>query len=179
MLSVVIICLAVLCSVLRCIPRRGKWAAGVAVATGVICLCGIPLVGIAWHRAQEIAVSALPEAEWAYDMLRGWFSLAGGFTAIVGICLLIASLIRHKMVWMRTLIAPCAVIALQIGGAGYAVLCENAVLDLSGIVTLFGAGCGAWLLCGTAADAIRYAISGQPSLSVKKTAPPSRRRKRR
>ena len=107
--------------------------------------------------------------------------MAGGFTAVVGGLLLIAALIRHKMVWMRTLIAPCAVILLQIGGGAYALLCENASVDLSGIVTMFAAGCGGLLLCGMAVDGIRYALCAQPVLWVSKPAPvkgvPHRRRK--
>ena len=96
---------------------------------------------------------------------------------------MIAAVIRHKMVWMRTLIGPIAVILLQIGGAGYAVLCANTAVDLSGIITAFAAGCGALLLCGIAADGVRYAVTGQPVLWVRKPEPikpvPHRHRKKR
>lgn len=181
MLSFLIIVLSVVLCILRCLPLTGKRPTLVAVATCLVCLGGIPPLGIALYRAERIALSGLTEAEWAYDMLEGWFSLAGGFTAVVGGLLLIAALIRHKMVWMRTLIAPCAVILLQIGGGAYALLCENASVDLSGIVTMFAAGCGGLLLCGMAVDGIRYALCAQPVLWVSKPAPvkgvPHRRRK--
>ena len=181
MLSFLILVLAIVLCILRCLPLTGKRPTVVAVAACLVCLGGIPPLGIAWYRAERIALSGLAEAEWAYDMLEGWFSLAGGFTAVVGGLLLIAALIRHKMVWMRTLIAPCAVILLQIGGGAYALLCENASLDLSGIVTMFAAGCGGLLLCGIAVDGIRYALCAQPVLWVSKPAPvkttPHRRRK--
>lgn len=181
MLSFLIIVLSVVLCILRCLPLTGKRPTLVAVATCLVCLGGIPPLGIALYRAERIALSGLTEAEWAYDMLEGWFSLAGGFTAVVGGLLLIAALIRHKMVWMRTLIAPCAVILLQIGGGAYALLCENASVNLSGIVTMFAAGCGGLLLCGMAVDGIRYALCAQPVLWVSKPAPvkgvPHRRRK--
>ena len=184
MLSFLIILLAVMLFVFRCLPLTGKRSTAAAVAACLICLGGIPPLGIALYRAERIALSGLPEAEWAYDMLQGWFSLSGGFTALVGILLLIAALIRHKMALMRTLIAPCAVILLQIGGGAYGVLCENASVNLSGIVTMFAAGCGGLLLCGVAVDGIRYALSGQPLLwkeraEPPKTAPKRRRKKRR
>lgn len=182
MLSFLIIILSVVLCILRCLPLTGKRAVVTAVGTCAVCVGGIPLLWIALHRAEQVAASALPEAEWAYDMLGGWFSLAVGFTALVGIPLLIAALIRHKMVWMRTLIAPCAVILLQLGGGGYTLLCQNASIDLSGGVTMFAAGCGALLLCGIAVDGIRYAHSGQPLLWARKPEPvksaPHRRRKK-
>ena len=181
MLSFLIITVSVVLCVLRCLPLTGKRAVAAAWAACLACVGGIPPVVMALAWAKRVAESALPEAEWAYDMLGGWFSLAGGFTALVGIPLLIAALIRHKMVWMRTLIGPVAVILLQIGGAGYAVLCANTAVDLSGILTAFAAGCGALLLCGIAADGVRYAVSGHPALWVRKTEPvkpePHRRRK--
>lgn len=183
MLSLLIIVLSVVLCILRCLPLTGKRSVLTAIAAALVCLGGLPPLGIALYRAEQIAASTLPEAEWAYDMLGGWFSLAGGFTAVVGISLLIAALIRHKMVWMRTLIAPCAVILMQIGGGAYAVLCESASLDLSGIVTMFAAGCGGLLLCGIAVDGIRYAFCGQPVLWVRKPEPakavPHRRRRKR
>ncbi len=181
MLSFLIIVLSVVLCILRCLPLTGKRPTLVAVTTCLVCLGGIPPLGIALYRAERIALSGLTEGAWAYDMLEGWFSLAGGFTAVVGGLLLIAALIRHKMVWMRTLIAPCAVILLQIGGGAYALLCENASVDLSGIVTMFAAGCGGLLLCGMAVDGIRYALCAQPVLWVSMPAPvkgaPHRRRK--
>ena len=184
MLSFLIIVLSVVLCILRCLPLTGRRPIFAAVFACLVCAGGIPPLGIALYRAGEMAASGLPDAEWACDMLRGWFSLAGGFTAAVGISLVIAALIRHKMVWMRTLIAPCAEILLQIGGGGYALLCENASLDLSGTVTMFAAGCGALLLCGIAIDGIRYAHCGQPLLlkgkpEPVKPDPKHRRRKKR
>ena len=183
MLSFLIIILSVVLCALRCLPLTGKRPLFAAVADCLVWAGGIPPVVMALAWAKRVAESALPEAEWAYDMLGGWFSLAGGFTALVGIPLLLAALIRHKMVWMRTLIGPIAVILLQISGAGYAVLCANTAVDLSGIITAFAAGCGAFLLCGIAADGVRYAVSGQPALWVRKPEPvqpePHHRRKKR
>ena len=181
MLSFLIITVSVVLCVLRCLPLTGKRSSFAAVADCLVCAGGIPPLVMALAWAKRGAESALPEAEWAYDMLGGWFSLAGGFTALVGIPLLIAALIRHKMVWMRTLIGPVAVILLQIGGAGYAVLCANTAVDLSGILTAFAAGCGAFLLCGIAADGIRYACTGQPALLQAKPEPqkPVRQHRRR
>ena len=181
MLSFLIITVSVVLCVLRCLPLTGKRAVAAAWAACLACVGGIPPVVMALRWAKQLEISALDEAGWAWDMLQGWFSLAGGFTALVGIPLLIAALIRHKMVWMRTLIGPVAVILLQIGGAGYAVLCSNTAVDLSGIITAFAAGCGALLLCGIAVDGIRYALCAQPVLWVSKPAPvkgaPHRRRK--
>ena len=171
MLSFLIVIVSVIICILRCLPLTGKRPVIAAVADCLVCAGGIPPLVMALTWAKRVAESALPEAEWAYDMLSGWFSLAGGFTALVGIPLLLAALIRHKMVWMRTLIGPIAVILLQIGGAGYAVLCANTAVDLSGIITAFAAGCGALLLCGIAADGVRYAVSGHPALWVRKTEP--------
>lgn len=183
MLSFLIIILSVVLCVLRCLPLTGKRPLFAAVADCLVWAGGIPPLVMALAWAKRVAESALPEAEWAYDMLGGWFSLAGGFTALVGIPLLLAALIRHKMVWMRTMIGPIAVILLQIGGAGYAVLCSNTAVDLSGIITAFAAGCGALLLCGIAADGVRYAVTGQPVLWVRKPEPikpvPHRHRKKR
>lgn len=184
MLSFLIVTVSVVLCVLRCLPLTGKRAILTAWAAVLACAGGIPPLVMALLGAKNVAQSPLSEAEWAYDMLDGWFSLGGGFTALVGISCLIAALIRHKMVWMRTLIAPTAVILLQIGGAGYAALCENTAVDLSWIITAFSAGCGAFLLCGIAADGIRYALTGQPVLLKAKPEPPKpmgqrRRRKKR
>jgi hypothetical protein len=181
MLSFLIITVSVVLCVLRCLPLTGKRAVAAAWAACLACVGGIPPVVMALRWAKQLEISALDEAGWAWDMLQGWFSLAGGFTALVGIPLLIAALIRHKMVWMRTLIGPVAVILLQIGGAGYAVLCENTAVDLSRILTAFAAGCGAFLLCGIAADGVRYAVTGQPVLLQAKPEPqkPVRQHRRR
>ena len=181
MLSFLIVTVSVIICILRCLPLTGKRPVIAAVADCLVCAGAIPPLVMALTWAKRVAESALPEAEWAYDMLSGWFSLAGGFTALVGIPLLLAALIRHKMVWMRTLIGPIAVILLQISGAGYAVLCANTAVDLSGIITAFAAGCGAFLLCGLAADGVRYAVTGQPVLLQAKPEPqkPVRQHRRR
>ena len=87
--------------------------------------------------------------------------------SVLGIPLLLAALIRHKMVWMRTLCAPCAAILIQLAAAAYVVICQNDAVDFTPIIRLFSTGCGALMLCGTAVDAIRFAVKGEESLARK------------
>lgn len=177
---------AILLTIFRLIPRRGKWAVSTAVLCALFCLGGIWCVVGALRDAAVLKDSALPDADtaaWAYDMMRGWFSLAAPFSAAIGIPLLLAALIRHKMVWMRTLSAPCAVVLIQLAAAAYAAICENDAIHFIPTIQRFAAGCGALMLCGTAADAIRYAVSGQPALvwkaAGKSSVESSRRGKKR
>lgn len=184
MLSFLIVILSVVLCVLRCLPLTGRRATLTAVGSGAVLVGGIPPVVMALCRYRRVMESALPEADWAADMLGGWLSLAGGFTAFVGIALLLAALTEHKLTWMRTLIAPCAVILLQIGAVGYAALCQDSPFPLEGTVMLFAAGCGAMLLCGVTVDSIRYALCGRPLLWAGKPQPSKpahthRRKKRR
>ena len=179
MICVFVVALAILFSMLRFVPRRGKWAVGVAVATSLFCASGALLCGIAIQDARAVLQAGMPDvstAEWAYDTMRAWFYLAGVSCAAVGVPLLLASLIRHRMAWMRTVIAPCASLVTGLAAAGYTVLCENPSIDFTAVIYTFAAGCAALLLCGVAADAIRYA-AGQDVLRLPKIdhAPQKRR----
>ena len=170
MIQILMAAAVILVTVLRFVPRRGKWTAGAAVLGVLLCLSGVLCIAMAFGDAAALRADALPDAEtaaWAYDMMRGWFSFAGTASLVMGIPLLLAALIRHKMVWMRTLCAPCAAILIQLAAAAYVVICRNDALDFAPIIRLFSAGCGALMLCGTAVDAIRFAVSGQESLARK------------
>ena len=179
MICVPVVALAILFSMLRFVPRRGKWAVGVAVAVSLFCVAGAVLCGIAVQDARAVLHAGLPDvgtAEWAYDTMRAWFSLSGVGCAAVGVPLLIASLIRHKMAWMRTVIAPCASLVTGLAAAGYTVLCENTSIDFTAVIYTFAAGCAALLLCGVAADAIRHA-AGQDVLRLPKNDLSSKKRR--
>ena len=170
MIQILMAAAVILVTALRFVPRRGKWTAGAAVLGVLLCLGGALCIAMAFGDAAALRADALPDAEtaaWAYDMMRGWFSFAGTASLVMGIPLLLAALIRHKMVWMRTLCAPCAAILIQLAAAAYVVICRNDAVDFTPIIRLFSTGCGALMLCGTAVDAIRFAVSGQGSLARK------------
>lgn len=179
MICVFSVALAIVFGALRFHSLRGKWAIGVAVATCLYCVAGAVLCVIAVRDARAVLAAARPDAataEWAYDTMRAWFSIAGVSCAAVGGLLLLASLIRHKMAWMRTVIAPCASLATGLAAAAYTVLCDNAFIDFTAVIYTFGAGCAALLSCGLAVDAIRHA-AGQDVLRLPKidTRPKKRR----
>lgn len=170
MICVLSVALAIVFAALRFHPRRGKWAIGVAVAISLYCIAGAVLCFIAVQDARAVLAAARPDAataEWAYDTMRAWFSIAGISCAVVGGLLLLASLIRHKMAWMRTVIAPCASLAMGLATAAYTVLCENTFIDFTAVIYTFGAGCAALLNCGLATDGIRHA-AGQTVLQLPK-----------
>lgn len=179
MICVFSVALAIVFGVLRIRPSRGKWAIGVAVCAGLYCIAGAVLCYIAVEDARAVLAAARPDAvtaEWAYDTMRAWFSMAGIGCAAVGGPLLLASLIRHKMVWMRTVIAPCASLATGLAAAAYTILCENASIDFTAVIYTFAAGCAALLCCGLAADATRHAAGRSVTHSPKIDTRPKKRR---
>jgi hypothetical protein len=179
MICVLSVALAIVLGALRFCPRRGKWAIGVAVSASLYCIAGAVLCFIAVQDARAVLAAARPDAvtaEWAYDTMRAWFSIAGIGCAVVGGPLLLASLIRHKMARMRTVIAPCASLAMGLAAAAYTVLCENTSIDFTAVIYTFAAGCAALLLCGLAADAIRHAAGQDVIHSPKIDTRPKKRR---
>ncbi len=89
---------------------------------------------------------------WAADAYTLWVRTAGIFTAGIGGAILLAALIRHKMVRTRAAVGAAASAVVLIFGALYAVTVENASADLCTPIYLFSLGCACLLPLGTYAD---------------------------
>jgi len=131
--------------------KRGKWAVFMAhlaaVAAGAVCLI---LSGI---LAGNASGGTADQLAWAADAYALWMRAGGIFAAAVGGVLLIASLIRHKMVKVRALAGCAAVLVLLFFGGSYGVICIGETVNPAVWVWLGTAGYAGVLMTGGLADA--------------------------
>ena len=89
---------------------------------------------------------------WAKDLSDLWARLSGIAAAFLGGIVLLAALIRHPWRRIRMCIAAASAFLLLLFGLEYAVVAENATVDLVTPVCLWAAGCAALMTAGAAVD---------------------------
>ena len=129
------------------------------VIVGAVCL-GVSLV-----LAENASGGTAEQLAWAADAYALWLRMGGIFTAAAGGVILLASLIRHKMVKIRALAACAASLMLLFFGGCYGVICIGEAVDPSGWVWLCAAGYAGLMHLGGAVDAAFAIFAGGKSTS--------------
>lgn len=119
------------------------------LAVGISCL--IAAVVLSGRIASDPTLEAEFRA-WAADAYGAWARLCGTFSAVIGGVLLIAALIRHPFVKIRTLSAVIVSVLILLGGGVYAVTVRNATADLVTPVYLFSIACACLVPIGVYYD---------------------------
>ncbi|MBQ8747648.1 MAG: hypothetical protein IJZ08_07280 [Clostridia bacterium] len=110
----------------------------VLLAVGILCLIAASV--LSGRIVSDPALDAEFHA-WAEDAYGAWARLCGTFSAVIGGVLLIAALIRHPFVKIRTFSAAIVSVLILSGGGMYAVTVQNATADLITPVYLFSIAC--------------------------------------
>ena len=132
--------------------KRGK--AAVLIAHGAAVLLGAVLLTAALLLADNAAGGTAEERAWAADAFRLWMRVSGCFTAVVGGVLLMAALLRHKMIRVRALAGGTASLVLLFFGGCYGMICIGEGVNPAVWVWLSTAGCAALMNAGGLADAV-------------------------
>ena len=131
--------------------KRGK--AAVLIAHGAAVLLGAVLLASALALAGNAAGGTAEEQAWAADAFRLWIRAGGIFTAAVGGVLLLAALLRHKMIRIRAMAGGAASLVLLFFGGFYGVICVGESVNPAVWVWLSTAGCALLISAGGLADA--------------------------
>ncbi len=119
--------------------RVAAFALGaVLLAVGISCLIAASV------RIGHITGALPADAEfsaWAADAYSAWARLIGIFSAVIGGVLLVAALIRHPFVKIRTFSAAIVALPILLGGGMYAVTVATEAADLVTPVHLFSIAC--------------------------------------
>ncbi len=132
--------------------KRGKRA--VMLGHLVMVLAGALCLLISGILAGNVSGGSADQLAWASDAYWLWMRSGGIFTAAVGGVILLASLIRHRMVRSRALAGCAASLVLLFFGGCCGVICVGEAVDPSPWVWLSTAGYAGIMMLGGLADAV-------------------------
>lgn len=133
------------------------WQKILAILYGCVCSLGILLCiagTVNYRNLLRDPIVTGDYASWVRDAMSIALRVGGFLTLLIGGTVLVAALIRHPMVRIRSIVACCGTVLTVLLGRAYSVMCVTENASPASLIDLFTGGFAALMLLGSFCDAV-------------------------